>query len=436
MGTATHSRIPRRTALKYGATTTVAAAAATGLASCGSSGGSSGGQTEVRMWSWYNEQQEVLPRVIAEFEEKNPSITVTNRLFGSPDQYLPALQAAVSGGDLPEIFAPHTRALEYGRNGISLDIKAALGADFTDQFFESANNQYTLDGAQYGIGWMAQTFGVFYNPALLEAAGVDGEPETWDDLIAAAELIRSAGSSPLAASFNPGTSGLDFFLPLITQVTDDPTWYLALDQGEDGYEYTSPEVVEALRLFEKIVQGQVFQDGAGATQGPEATQMFYTGRSAMLFSGSWTPQGLDQDADPEFVETYKVMKNPAISGGQKHWTANQAGAGWAVTSAEEKQDATLTFLQFLYSDEQYSTLMNDSNSMPATKAAAEKIESPIMKQMTSWLVDGEGCPHIPFGPGSSEAGGPLSNILGGSGTPEQVAQEMQDAVENARGSAS
>ncbi|MGP9539125.1 ABC transporter substrate-binding protein [Brachybacterium sp. AOP43-C2-M15] len=434
MGTSTRSSIPRRTALKYGATTTAAAAAAAGLAACGGSGGS--GQTEVRMWSWYNEQEEVLPRVIAEFEEKNPSITVTNRLFGSPDQYLPALQAAVSGGDLPEIFAPHTRALEYGRNGISLDIKSALGADFTDQFFDSANDQYTLDGAQYGIGWMAQTFGVFYAPEMLEAAGVDGEPETWDDLIAAAELLRDAGTAPLAASFNPGTSGLDFFLPLITQVTDDPTWYLGLDQGEEGYEYTSPEVVEALELFEKIVQGQVFQDGAGATQGPEATQMFYTGRSAMLFSGSWTPQGLGQDADPEFVESYRVMRTPAISSGQRHWTANQAGAGWAVTSEERNQDATLEFLQFLYSDEQYSTLMNESDSMPATKAAAETIENPIMKQMTSWLLDGDGCPHIPFGPGSSEAGGPLSNILDGSGTPEQVAQEMQDAVENARGSSS
>lgn len=435
MGTSTHLSIPRRTALKYGATTTAAAAAAAGLAACGSSGGSSG-QTEVRMWSWYNEQQEVLPRVIAEFEEKNPSIKVTNRLFGSPDQYLPALQAAVSGGDLPEIFAPHTRALEYGKNGITLDIKAALGADFTDQFFESANNQYTLDDAQYGIGWMAQTFGVFYNPELFEAAGVDGEPETWDDLIAAAELLQNEGIAPLAASFNPGTSGLDFFLPLLTQVTDDPTWYISLDQGEDGFEYTSPEVVEALQLFEKIVQGQVFQDGAGATQGPEATQMFYTSRSAMLFSGSWTPQGIGQDADPEFVESYKVMKTPAISSGQRHWTANQAGAGWAVTSEEKKQDATLEFLQFLYSDEQYSKLMNESDSMPATKAAAEQIENPIMKQMTSWLLDGDGCPHIPFGPGSSEAGGPLSNILSGSGTPEQVAQEMQEAVENARGSAS
>lgn len=434
MGTSTTSTLTRRAALKAGATTSAAAAAA-GLSACGNSGGS-GGKTEVRMWSWYSQQQELLPKVIEDFEAKNPSITVTNRIFGSPDQYLPALQAAVSGGDPPEIFAPHTRALEYGTNGISLDITKELGSQFTDRFFESANNQYTVDGAQYGIGWMAQTFGVFYNPELLADAGVDGEPETWDELIAASELVRASGTAPLAASFNPGTSGLDFFLPLLTQVTDDPTWYLKLDRGEEGYGYTSPEVVEALELFEEIVQGKVFQDGAGATQDPAATRLFYTGKSAMLFSGSWTPQGLGQDAEPEFVKSYKVMKTPAISSGERHWTANQAGAGWSLSSAEKTKDATLEFLQFLYSDEQYSTLMNDSSSMPATKAAAEKIEDPIMKQMTSWLLDGDGCPHIPFGPGSSEAGGPLAMILDGSGTPEQAAQAMQDAVMNVRGSSS
>ncbi|MGP5076563.1 ABC transporter substrate-binding protein [Brachybacterium alimentarium] len=435
MGLSQSSGISRRGALKVGASVSGAALAAAGLASCGTGGGS-GGKTEVRMWSWYSEQQDALPKAIEAFEEKNPSITVTNRIFGSPDQYLPALQAAVSGGDMPEIFAPHTRALEYGKNGISLDLRAELGSDFTDKFFDSANDQYTQDGAQYGIGWMAQTFGIFYNPEQFSEAGVDGEPETWDDLIAAAELLRGIDLAPLAASFNPGTSGLDFFLPLITQVTDDPTWYLGLDRGEDGYDYTSPEVIEALELFEKIVKGQVFQNGAGATQGGEATQLFYTGRSAMLFSGSWTPQNLVQDADPEFVESYKVMKNPAIASGQQHWTANQAGAGWSVTSEEKNRDATLEFLRFLYEDEQYSTLMNESNSMPATKAAAERIENPIMKQMTSWLIDGDGCPHIPFGPGSSEAGGPLSSILDGSGSPDQVAQAMQDAVTNARGAAS
>ena len=107
-----------------------------------------------------------------------------------------------------------------------------------------------------------------------------------------------------------------------------------------------------------------------------------------------------QNASKEFVKKYKVMKTPAMAAGNKHWTANQAGAGWAVAETSKNKDAALEFLKFMYAPAQYSPTMNDSNSMPATKSAAGKIENPIMKQMTSWLLEGEGCPHIPFGNGT------------------------------------
>ncbi len=179
----------RRALLTYGSLGLAALGAAPLLAACGGSGTSSGsgsgsgsssggGKTTVRMWTWYNEQQKEFPRLIQEFEAKNPSITVENRLFGTPDQFLPALAAAVSGGDVPEIFAPHIRALTYGQAGVSADLKTELGADFLADFFQSTKDEYTLNGKQYALGWMAQTFGIFYNPDLMKAAGVKGEPET------------------------------------------------------------------------------------------------------------------------------------------------------------------------------------------------------------------------------------------------------------------
>ena len=73
-----------------------------------SGGGNAGGNpATVRMWTWYGEQEAEFPKLISAFQEKNPNIKVENRLFGNPDQYLPALQAAVAAGDVPEIFA-HT----------------------------------------------------------------------------------------------------------------------------------------------------------------------------------------------------------------------------------------------------------------------------------------------------------------------------------------
>lgn len=419
-----------------------AAALGTGslLAACGNddssagSGNAGGSPATVRMWSWYGEQKDEFPKLVAAFQDANPNIKIENRVFGTPDQYLPALQAAVAAGDVPEIFAPHTRALTYGTGGISADLKADLGDSFLTDFFDSANQEYTLDGKQYAIGWMAQTFGVFYNPDLLSKAGVDPESlETWDDLIAAAPKLKAIDKYGVAISCNPGTSAMDFFLPLLTQVSDDPTFFLKLDQGLDGVTWEDPTVVKALELNKRIVDAGVFQPGTTGTSGDQAPQIFYTGKSAMLFNGSWSPQGFTQNASKEFNQTYKVMKTPAISAGAKHWTANQAGAGWAVSETSKNKDAALTFLKFLYDSAQYSPTMNNSNSMPATKSAAEKIESPIMKQMTSWLIGGEGCPHIPFGNGTVAAADPMVQIFEGKGEPAEVAKQMQAAVVNAKG---
>ena len=426
------SQLSRRTLFKVGGVGVAAAA----LASCAPStptagSGASGGKTVVRMWSWYTQQQDLFPKVIKAFEDKHPSITINNRLFGTPDQYLPALQAAVSAGDVPEIFAPHTRALTYGTQGVSADLKKELGSSFLNDFFPPTNQEYTTGGKQYAVGFMAQTFGLFYNPELLAAAGVNGEPETWDDLIAAAAKINATGKSTLAFSANPTTSAGDFFLPLITQVSDDPTYFLKLDQLETGFTWDSDVVLKALQLNDKIVKAKVFQPGTTGTAGAQAEQLFYTGGAAMLFSGSWSPQDFVQNAPPEFVKKYKVMRTPAIKSGARHWTADQAGAGWSVAAGSKAKDAALEFLKFMYSAKQYSPLMNGSNSMPSTKSAAALIKNPTIQLMTSWLPDG--CPHIPFGAGSAAGLEPLAKIFDQKGSPEAVAKEMQAAVLNARG---
>lgn len=431
----TRSQLDRRSLLKLGLAGAGSAATASLLAACSSGSSASaskaGGKATVRVWSWYTEDQNTLPPVIKDFEDKHPNITVQLRTFGTPDQYLPALTAAVSGGNVPEIFAPHVRAITYGKQGISADLKKELGSSFLKQFFAAENQEYSDGDKQYAVGWEAQTFGIFYNPDMFAQAGVDGEPETWDDLIAAAQKINATGKSSVSFSANPGTSALDFFLPLITQVTNDPTYFLKLDQLDKGYKWTNKPVVEALELNDKIVKADVFQKGTTGTSGTQAPQLFYTGASAMLFSGSFSVPTLKQDASPAFVSKYKVMKTPAIKSGARHWTADQAGAGFAVSETSKSKDAALELLQYLYSDAVYSKLMNASSSMPATQAAVDDVSDPTVKLMAGWLSDG--CPHIPFGAGSSAAGDPLTKIFDQSATPQQVAQQMQSAVVNAAG---
>jgi ABC-type glycerol-3-phosphate transport system substrate-binding protein len=430
---ASAAHISRRSLLKAAATGIAGLGAASALAACGGSGGGNGKAT-VRMWTWYSQQQEVFPQLISEFEAAHPNITIENRIFGDTNSYLPALQAAVSGGNPPEIFAPHVLALQYGNAGISADLLSELGSDFTADFFDSANQEYTDGGKQYALGWMAQTFGIFYDPRLLQQAGVTGEPETWDDLIAASLAVEQrTGKIGTVFANNPGTNGLDLFLPMLTQLTDDPTFVLKLDKLSDGLTWENPTVVQALELFDRLVKSGMFQDGINATQTTQAEQLLYTGEAAMLYMGSWVPQDFAQNAPPEFLQNYKVMQTPAIRPGARHWTANQAGAGLAVSATSPNKDAALEFIRFVYSTDRYAKAMNDSNSMPSTKSAAERVSDPVLKQMTSWLLEGNGCPHILFGPGSSSTADPLAAMIDGAAGPQDTARAMQAAVLNAGG---
>ncbi|HZZ96007.1 MAG TPA: extracellular solute-binding protein, partial [Jatrophihabitantaceae bacterium] len=357
--------ISRRSMLKLGFGGLAGLAAAPLLGACSSSGGR-GGKATVRMWTWYTQQQEIFPKLISEFEASHKNIKIENRMFGDTNAYLPALQAAVAGGNPPEIFAPHVLALQYGKNGISADLTKDLGSHFTSDFFDSANQEYTDGGKQYALGWMAQTFGIFYNPTMLRQAGVQGEPETWDDLLAASLAVKTkTGKIGCIFTNNPGTNGLDLFLPMITQVTNDPTYVLKLDK-QQGVDWQAQPVVDALTQLQKLVAGGAFQSGVNATQTVQGEQLLYTGKGAMLYMGSWVPQDFKQNAPASFVKSYKVMQTPAIKAGAKHWCANQAGAGLAVSETSSNKGAALEFIKFLYETDRYAKTMNDSNSMPST----------------------------------------------------------------------
>jgi ABC-type glycerol-3-phosphate transport system substrate-binding protein len=432
------SGLSRRDLLKGSLLGAAAVAAPWALTACDSGGTAAdsaggGGKAKVRVWTWYGEQRDEWPKLVKEFEDAHPNITVQNRLFGDPNSYLPALQAAVSAGDPPEVFAPHVLAIEYGKAGVSADLTSELGKSFLSDFFASTREEYSDGGKQYALGWMAQTFGLFYDPQILEQAKAD-VPETWDDLIETSAKINKSGKLPCVISNNPGTSGLDFFLPLITQVTDDPTFVLDLDLQRNGAKWDDPKVVEALAMCDRLNKAGAFAPNANALTGPQGEQLLYTGKAGMYFSGSWVPQGFVQSAPAAFVKRYKVLQNPAWAAGKKHWTANQAGAGLAVSKASKNRDAALQFIKFIYEPQRYARTMNASNSMPSTQTAGAEVQNPVLKQMTSWLLDGDGAPHILFGKGSSgAASNAFAKLLAGDATPQATATAIQQGVDKAKG---
>ena len=136
-------------------------AAPTAAADAAAPVASSGEPAVVRFWSWYTDQEDQFPKIVADFEALNPNIKVDLQIKADVEgAYLPALLAAAAADDLPEIYAPHVYSVEFGRKGLAADLLKELGADFMSDFFPSANSMFLarwrpvrrrLDGADDGL---------------------------------------------------------------------------------------------------------------------------------------------------------------------------------------------------------------------------------------------------------------------------------------------
>ena len=366
--------------------------------------------------------------VLDGFVEMHPGVTIENNFVPFP-QYLPTLESMIAGEELPDVFFGHVKAAELGRGGLSVNYSEVMDEEFLGQFYEGPTRQFTFDGQVYAIPWTAQMFGIFVNPAIMDELGLE-PPETWDELIAMAPAINDAGYIPVAWGNSAMNVCPDFVLPIITQFGGD-VWALD-DLSDPDVSWDSEPVVQALALLQDLAMNGVFMPGINGVSEAQGAQIFYQGRSAMFYGGSWYPGIIVNEAPEELAANYSVAKNPALTAEDIHWSGNGSGEGWVTKANSDNTELALELVKYLMSPEIYSQHITETQNMPSMEAGLEFVENEIVREMTSWLTT-DGANHILFGQGSWDGiSGVCASILDGSITPEDGAAEIQANVLAAR----
>ena len=154
-----------------------------------------------------------------------------------------------------------------------------------------------VDGKTYGVPIGANTLGLYYNPTVLEEAGVDIASVTdHASLTAALEKVVAAGHKGITFSAVGTEEGTFQYLP----------WFWG--SGANLTQLDSPESLAALTLWTDWVKnGYAPQSVLTNTQGTSWDE-FKTGDFGFAENGSWF-QG---DAD---AAGYKVIQIPGANGG-------------------------------------------------------------------------------------------------------------------------
>ena len=188
------------------------------------------------------------------------------------------------------------------------DLVAKYGADLPQ------NLMITIDGNIMAVAFMANAQHLFSRTDILEQAGVDGIPGTYDEIIAAAEAIRSAGIMEypivmnMKAGWNVGESfnlaflahGGEFFEPgSAVPSVNSPAGVAALETLKAMTEYAHPDHLthasnETQALWEagEAAMGIMWGTRGGVILDDEGSSEVVTANTVLSAAPSVEPGGL------------------------------------------------------------------------------------------------------------------------------------------------
>lgn len=391
-----------------------------GLAACTALAESSETPVTINFWHHYSaqsaENETLMNDLIPKFESENPGIKV-NAVSHEWAELHDKILVSASSQSLPDVARLDIAWLpEFQQMGVlvALDQEMPDFSEVAGTLLDSALSTANIGGSHYALPLNTNSKILFYNTAMLEAAGVE-VPTTMDEWVEAVRKLSgtNANGQQIWGWNEPALSGWNicpFIWSFGGSLTNEEQTVAT------GY-INSPETVKAVETFAMLVQ-----EGAltGFNSGDiPMTDGFGTGRYAMMLEGPWKTAEL-AGAYPDVA--YGTAYMPAGEGGSISVLGGEDIAMFNTANRE----AAWKFMQFM-TGEYAQTAMARCGQIPVNKAA---LESDVVKNAdyAPFIEAIETAKARPTVATWSEMDNELTNAMTAVVNGEKTAQEAMDEL--------
>jgi len=221
------------------------------------------------------------------FMELYPNVTIE----GLELQYdIAAYTALIAGNQLPTLFRVYfTEPPKFIEQGAAADLTAYLEtAGVIDVFNPAILAVMSQDGQIYGVPKDAYALGLAYNIPMLEAAGFDGPPETWEELAEMAVALTDRENNVAGFAFiNDGGGATGWHFTNIAYGFGASSQDIIRDNGDGTYSAAFGEgaTVDAMQFVHDLRWEYDVLPGATLDWG-SISEALISGRVAMtIYAG-------------------------------------------------------------------------------------------------------------------------------------------------------
>lgn len=375
------------------------------------------------IWVGVDSKAETIKKFVDEFNREHAGeIEVIIEENSDYQAYRDKLRTAISVGRVPDIFTIDADIPLYLESGRLLDLTAAMEEGWADNFIEGALDHTTVNGRIVAIPFEMGPTPVMYNKRLLQQAGWDHFPETFEELWQCAEDLKAAGIIPFSqmTGENAWTSMLWYSQLVVAiggpNVYDDPN---------------NPAFVEAARVLKRMFD-YTTMDAVGAGAAVSGGH-FLAERTAIFMNGPWYIGRLQREGLNNMYEHVGIAPCPVYEGGagsKGGYIGNpQALLAAGATDDPAKTAAAIKFLQYLTDPQRVAELSAKSGALFYVKSVEsefemERLQAEMIEQVNQapYVV-----PHFQYmNPASvyNEFPMALSGLVLGELTPEEFVEVL------------
>src|SRR6476469_4313222 len=333
------------------------------LTACGSGGGTSSDAATAKgpITIWYsNNAQEIAwgQQVVAAWNSANPDQVVTAQEIPAGKSSEEVIGAAITAGTEPCLIYNTSPAAVPGfqKQGGLINLSGfADGTSYIETRSGQVAQQYkSPDGNYYQLPWKANPVMIFYNKAMMTAAGIDAESPplaTYDQFLATSKQLVASGAAPYAIYPSPASdffqSWFDFY-PLFAAATGGTP--LVKDAKS---QFAGPEGVAVANFWR-----QMYADKLAGNE-TYTGDSFADGKAAMAIVGPWAIAAYKDKVDWGVAP---VPTATATAADQIHTFSDAKNVGMYASCTN--QGTAWDFLKFSTSQEQDGQLLTLTGQMP------------------------------------------------------------------------
>jgi len=329
-----------------------------------------GAPTKVRFWYGLGGQLgEVIEGQIAKFNESQDRVEVEGVFQQSYNGVQEKFQAALVGGDVPEIVQMEIHAVpQFASSGALTPLEQFYQNDpeFNfDDLVPATLLNLTWDDKLYAMPINRSTPLLYYNKDLFRAAGLDPEqpPETWQEVRDMAKQL---------AKVENGQTTVHGFIPMSSW------WYFESMVWGNGGQLMSEDLenvtfaepgAEVVQIWADMIhQDKTARTFTGDKANEQQQQEFIQGRAAMVLNstadlGRYTRDIKDFEIGTAFLPHMEGHEHAVPTGG--------AAAAIPATVPEEKKQAAWEFIEWWISPEQAAFWSQNTGYFPVRQSSID-----------------------------------------------------------------